>query len=197
MVTLSSIALLQGQPPQLQKVSEEQVLYMQELKKALDAQGHCLLEMPSGTGKTVSLLSLVVAYMRKYSDRLDKLVYCSRTIPEIEKCVEELRELYKFYERQSSGAPPMLAVAMSARKNLCINDSVWQLRQGSAVDGACQRLTASFVRAKRQRCEVVMYITLKFFAAEIPIISISHLLVARRIAREDASPVLFSTKRIT
>ncbi|KIH43957.1 hypothetical protein ANCDUO_26030, partial [Ancylostoma duodenale] len=83
-------------------VYPEQVLYMQEVKKALDAQGHCLLEMPSGTGKTVSLLSLVVAYMRKFPDRLDKLVYCSRTIPEIEKCVEELRALYKFYERQTS-----------------------------------------------------------------------------------------------
>lgn len=26
-------------------------------------QGHGLLEMPSGTGKTISLLSLIVAYM--------------------------------------------------------------------------------------------------------------------------------------
>jgi DNA excision repair protein ERCC-2 len=25
-------------------------------------QGHCVLEMPSGTGKTVSLLSLIVSY---------------------------------------------------------------------------------------------------------------------------------------
>jgi Rad3-related DNA helicase len=31
-------------------------------KRALDAEGHCLLEMPSGTGKTISLLSLIVAY---------------------------------------------------------------------------------------------------------------------------------------
>lgn len=74
-------------------VYPEQVLYMQEVKKALDAQvrkwyhcdilatrffflfkGHCLLEMPSGTGKTVSLLSLVVAYMRKFPDRLGIVV---------------------------------------------------------------------------------------------------------------------------
>jgi len=63
-------------------VYPEQVLYMEQLKKALDApviiykyifnfmkflfQGHCLLEMPSGTGKTISLLSLLVAYMRRY-----------------------------------------------------------------------------------------------------------------------------------
>ncbi|XGW18812.1 hypothetical protein V3C99_002981, partial [Haemonchus contortus] len=131
-------------------VYPEQVLYMHEVKKAIDAQGHCLLEMPSGTGKTVSLLSLVIAYMRKFPDRLDKLVYCSRTIPEIEKCMEELRALYKFYERQTSSAPQFVAVAMSARKNLCINESVASLRQGLLVDGGCQRLTASFVRARRQ-----------------------------------------------
>lgn len=54
--------------------------------------------MPSGTGKTISLLSLVLAYMKKYPDRLHKLVYCSRTIPEIEKCVEELKNLFLYYQ---------------------------------------------------------------------------------------------------
>lgn len=43
-----------------------------------------------------------------------------------------------------------MALALSARKNLCINDSVAVLRHGTAVDGACQRLTAGFVRAKRK-----------------------------------------------
>ncbi|VDM45177.1 unnamed protein product [Toxocara canis] len=146
-------------------VYPEQVLYMEEVKKTLDAQGHALLEMPSGTGKTVSLLSLVVAYMLKFPDRLDKLIYCSRTIPEIEKCVEELRNLFKYYDQVVGKRPALLALAMSARKNLCINDPVASLRQGTAVDGACQkrrtvtfraiclrqfRLTASFVRAKRK-----------------------------------------------
>lgn len=128
----------------------EQVLYMGEIKKALDAQGHCLVEMPSGTGKTVSLLSIVIAYMLRFPDRLDKLVYCSRTIPEIEKCVEELRNLFRYYDCMNNSPPPFLAVALSARKNLCVNPSVSYLRQGAAVDGACQRLTASFMRAKRQ-----------------------------------------------
>ncbi|CAB3402237.1 unnamed protein product [Caenorhabditis bovis] len=130
-------------------VYPEQVLYMQEVKKALDAKGHGLLEMPSGTGKTVSLLSLVLAYMLQYPEKLDKLVYCSRTIPEIEKCVEEMRVLYDYYEKETGQKVPKITVAMSARKNLCINDEVSKLRYGSAVDGACQKLTASFVRAKR------------------------------------------------
>ncbi|GMR39936.1 hypothetical protein PMAYCL1PPCAC_10131, partial [Pristionchus mayeri] len=131
-------------------VYPEQVLYMQELKRSIDAQGHCLLEMPSGTGKTVSLLSLVLAYMTRYPDKLEKLVYCSRTIPEIEKCVAELQNLFKFYETMNGQAPQMLALAMSARKNLCINETVLTARTGIGIDGACQKLTASFVRARKK-----------------------------------------------
>lgn len=66
--------------------------------------------MPSGTGKTVSLLALIVAYQRvsgflrawdgmgrgldgaeatfrpqAYPIEVTKLIYCSRTVPEIEK----------------------------------------------------------------------------------------------------------------
>ncbi len=42
----------------------EQYQYMLELKRTLDAKGHGLLEMPTGTGKTVCLISLVTAYQR-------------------------------------------------------------------------------------------------------------------------------------
>ena len=64
----------------------EQYAYMLDLKRSLDAQvcvrgqsnnhafltlltharplfqGHCVLEMPCGTGKTIALLSLIIAY---------------------------------------------------------------------------------------------------------------------------------------
>ena len=45
--------------------------------ETLDAGGHGILEMPSGTGKTVSLLSLIVAYQQHSSERR-QLIYCSR-----------------------------------------------------------------------------------------------------------------------
>uniref|UniRef100_A0A8C3K9G3 Helicase ATP-binding domain-containing protein n=1 Tax=Calidris pygmaea TaxID=425635 RepID=A0A8C3K9G3_9CHAR len=54
-------------------------------KGGVSRQGHGVLEMPSGTGKTVSLLSLIVAYQRARPLDVSKLIYCSRTVPEIEK----------------------------------------------------------------------------------------------------------------
>ena len=98
---------------------------MIELKKGLDAKGHCLLEMPSGTGKTTTLLSLVVSYMLTYPLDVTKLIYCSRTVPEIEKVVEELRLLFKYIEQETGKATKMLGLVLTSRKNLCIHPEAW------------------------------------------------------------------------
>ncbi|KRY57093.1 TFIIH basal transcription factor complex helicase XPD subunit, partial [Trichinella britovi] len=127
----------------------EQYYYMLQLKRTLDARGHCLLEMPSGTGKTASLLSLVIAYVKSYPSQLEKLIYCSRTIPEISKVVEELRHLCESYEKETGESLNIVGLAMSARKNMCIHPEVSKLRLGKIVDGHCLSLTSSFVRARR------------------------------------------------
>lgn len=102
----------------------EQYAYMMELKKGLDAKGHCLLEMPSGTGKTTTLLSLVVSYMMTYPMEVTKLIYCSRTVPEIEKVVEELRLLLNYIEQETEKPTKMLGLVLSSRKNLCVHPEV-------------------------------------------------------------------------
>lgn len=61
--------------------------------------------------------------------------------------VEELRNLLDYYEQEETYQ--LLAVSLSARKNLCIHPQVSQQRSGKAVDGRCQDLTASFKRARR------------------------------------------------
>ncbi|NXL54858.1 ERCC2 helicase, partial [Podilymbus podiceps] len=129
----------------------EQFSYMLELKRTLDAKGHGVLEMPSGTGKTVSLLSLIVAYQRARPLDVTKLIYCSRTVPEIEKVIEELRKLMDFYEKELGEKVPFLGLALSSRKNLCIHPEVSSLRFGKEVDSRCLSLTASYVRAQHQR----------------------------------------------
>lgn len=132
----------------------EQYSYMCELKECLDAGGHCLLEMPSGTGKTVSLLALIVSYQRHRPHFVTKLVYCSRTIPEIEKVVEELRKLTNYIEKETAGnghKNDFIGLVLSSRKNLCIHPQVSVEKEGRIVDGRCFSLTASYKRQMHQQ----------------------------------------------
>ncbi|XP_039260407.1 general transcription and DNA repair factor IIH helicase subunit XPD-like isoform X2 [Styela clava] len=126
---------------------------MLELKKTLDAKGHGVLEMPSGTGKTVTLLSLILAYHLENPQSVGKLIYCSRTVPELEKVVEELQRLLLYYKSTIGEAPRILGLALSSRKNLCINADVKKHQYGKEVDSHCHSLTASFVRQRHQQNE--------------------------------------------
>lgn len=128
---------------------------MLELKKTYDAKGHCLLEMPSGTGKTTTLLSLTVAYMVENPHVVRKLIYCSRTVPEIEKVMAELRHLFDYYAEQAAQPLDMCGVVLSSRKNLCVHPSVSTERDGKTVDGRCFALTASHVRERHAQDETV------------------------------------------
>ncbi|THG97757.1 hypothetical protein EW026_g4301 [Hermanssonia centrifuga] len=108
------------------RIYPEQYAYMCDLKRTLDATGHCVLEMPSGTGKTVSLLSLIVSYQQFYPTKR-KLIYCSRTVPEIEKALAELKRLMEYRitcaetEEQAAKERNFYGLGLTSRKNLCIN----------------------------------------------------------------------------
>jgi hypothetical protein len=41
-------------------------------------------QMPTGTGKTITLLSLITSYQLAHPE-VGKLIYCTRTVPEMEK----------------------------------------------------------------------------------------------------------------
>jgi len=128
----------------------EQFSYMLELKRSLDAKGHALLEMPSGTGKTVSLLSLIVAYMHHKPSEVTKLIYCSRTVPEMEKVMEELRKLTQYWKEHTLEGLKLVGLMLSSRKNLCLHPEVRGERDGKVVDARCHALTAPHVRESHQ-----------------------------------------------
>ncbi len=127
----------------------EQYTYMRELKLTLDGAGHGVLEMPSGTGKTITLLSLIVAYILQYPEKFIKLVYCSRTVPEIEKTVGELKRLLEFYKKETK-QPDLrfIGLSLSSRKNMCIHPDNAKVNVSKEVDTKCMSMTASFVREK-------------------------------------------------
>ncbi|XP_076912985.1 general transcription and DNA repair factor IIH helicase subunit XPD-like [Bidens hawaiensis] len=125
----------------------EQHAYMLDLKRALDARGHCLLEMPTGTGKTIALLSLITSYTLSKPSNPVKLIYCTRTVHEMEKTLAELKLLYNYQTECVGESARMLALGLSSRKNLCVNESVVGKENRDSVDAACRRLTASWIRA--------------------------------------------------
>lgn len=136
------------------RIYPEQYAYMCDLKRTLDSGGHCVLEMPSGTGKTVSLLSLIVAYQQFYPEHR-KLIYCSRTMSEIEKALAELKALMKYRADQLGEVEDFRALGLTSRKNLCLHPSVKREKSGSVVDARCRSLTAGFVKEKKERGEDV------------------------------------------
>lgn len=132
----------------------EQYEYMCELKKTLDAKGHCILEMPTGTGKTVTLLSFITSYHLQRPD-IAKLIYCTRTVGEMEKVLEELQTVTKHrdtcfaadHPERAKAAPKMLALGLTTRRNLCLHPDVTAKESREEADAACRSLTASWVRS--------------------------------------------------
>ena len=136
-------------------VYREQYQYMLEIKRALDAKGDGILEMPTGTGKTVSLLALITSYQLFHPD-CGKLVYCTRTVPEMTKTIDELKRVIEHRatllgggsSSSSSSAHNILAVCLSSRRNLCIHPEVSEEGDKEKVDTSCRAMTAPWVRAK-------------------------------------------------
>ena len=55
-------------------------------------------------------------------------MYCTRTVPEMEKVLTELKELVDYRQKYFLGpgeqAPQILALGLSSRKNLCIHPKI-------------------------------------------------------------------------
>ena len=117
----------------------EQVRYMHGLKRAIDMKGQGLLEMPTGTGKTVTVFSLICAYQRARPE-MGKLIFCTRTVGEMSKSLAELRKVIEYQDR-IFGERKFLAIGLSARKNLCVNSAVAGVADAEAINAKCRSLT--------------------------------------------------------
>lgn len=132
--------------------------------------------MPSGTGKTVSLLSLIVSYQQvstrtlpgKYTVITEeqfyptkrKLIYCSRTVPEIEKALTELKRLMKYREEAAESEEEKIrernymGLGLTSRKNLCINPEARD--ESVALVFSELNLPLGIKREKRKGCRCSM-----------------------------------------
>ncbi|TFY80835.1 hypothetical protein EWM64_g3182 [Hericium alpestre] len=80
-----------------------------------------------------------------------KLIYCSRTVPEIEKALSELKRLMEYRISSAESAEQkakdqsFMGLGLTSRKNLCIHPEVSKEKKGKVVDARCRDLTNSAV----------------------------------------------------
>lgn len=129
------------------RIYPEQYAYMCDIKRTLDVGGNCILEMPSGTGKTISLLSVTIAYQFYYPEKR-KLIYCSRTMSEIEKTLIELRLLMQYRAQELGYEEEFRGLGLTSRKNLCLHPTISKERNGAIVDEKCRRITNGQLKQK-------------------------------------------------
>ncbi|GMH54955.1 hypothetical protein TL16_g01789, partial [Triparma laevis f. inornata] len=132
------------------RLYREQYLYMKSLKQALDSNGHCLLEMPTGTGKTACLLSLITSYQYANPER-GKLIYCTRTVPEMDSVMEPPATMGESTSPKGAGGNNVLGLCLSSRRNMCIHEEVMEESDRELVDNACRKKTASWVRTANEK----------------------------------------------
>lgn len=106
---------------------------MESLIASYDTSSHALLESPTGTGKTLSLLAATLSWIKTNNDKGKekkmKLFYASRTHAQISQLISELK---------STPYLPSIAI-LASREHLCINKDVRELNK-SAMITKCHQL---------------------------------------------------------
>ena len=120
---------------------ESQTDYMAKVIQACNAKQNALLESPTGTGKTLSLLCASLAWLKTERERLvreaggaeipsegmPKIIYCSRTHSQLAQVQKELKNTV-FQPR---------TVLIASRDHLCANQSI-NMARGFALNAACR-----------------------------------------------------------
>ena len=107
-----------------------QMIMMKEMIKGLNSGQNCLLESPTGTGKTAALLCASLAWLenerKRNPDSKVVVIYASRTHSQLQQVIEQLKKTpYK--------STPM--VILASRAKTCINA---EAQSSGAVDVMCE-----------------------------------------------------------
>ena len=99
---------------------------LSSLKRSL----HCIIESPTGTGKSAAILCSALAWQRDHFSRTGttaKIIYCSRTHSQVQQMVKSLRK---------TSYRPRMAV-LGSRDKLCVHADM-EGKKGAAVNNGCR-----------------------------------------------------------
>lgn len=125
-------------------ISHEQICYITELIRTFISKENLFIEMSAGSGKTICLLAAAVSYQMFHNENnkrdeilLKRFVYCTRTVPETEKTLSELKFLIKYIKENHASDLKFLGLGLTSRKHFCVNSSV----KGN-IEIECRKLLA-------------------------------------------------------
>ena len=97
---------------------DQQKDFMESVINCIDNRSHGLLESPTGTGKTVSLLASSLAWLKNQQElglhKDTKIFYASRTHSQLKQLISELR---------STVYRPVVSI-LGSRDQMCVNDKL-------------------------------------------------------------------------
>ncbi|CAJ0586951.1 unnamed protein product, partial [Mesorhabditis spiculigera] len=131
----------------------QQIDYMKSVLSALNMKHDAVLESPTGTGKTLSLLCSTLAWLRQNQMKLTlndvvgeaggpsfvpngqssirRIFYCSRTHSQLAQVVAELnRTIYK----------EVRCAVLGGREQLCTNEIVARMKEKGSMASACSAM---------------------------------------------------------
>ena len=143
-----------------------QIEYMTEVVKALNSKNHGALESPTGTGKTLCLLTACLAWLHNYTVKAKagvkriQIIYTSRTHSQLAQVKKEL---------QKTPYRPK-CVTIASRDHLCISK---ELRQkgltGNALNQECRSTKESCLYYHKSRKRgMVNYINQRGGSINVP-----------------------------
>ena len=115
---------------------------MDKVFQALDSKSNALLESPTGTGKTLCLLSSVMTWIEdqyKKTNLKTKVIYMSRTH-------SQLKQVHK--ELEKTCFRPNMAI-FASREQLCIKEELDKLKGKEKIE-ACGRGVKLSKKLKKQ-----------------------------------------------
>lgn len=119
-------------------ISHEQLSYIKEIIRSFKTKNNLMIEMHAGAGKTICLLSAAVSFLiytrSKQNNREDlqlfeddpQFIYCTRTVPETEKTLGELKMLINYIQNNFSihSNIKFLGIGLTSRKHFCTNPKI-------------------------------------------------------------------------